>query len=69
MEKNKNIRIVGLYSWHDGGYCVLEDGKIVEHVEIERYNRVKGSHGNSIDYFKDIYHMDTSPQSLMMQLF
>ena len=55
MEKNKNIRIVGLYSWHDGGYCVLEDGKIVEHVEIERYNRVKGSHGNSIDYFKDIY--------------
>ena len=20
------MKIVGLYNWHDGGYCVLEDG-------------------------------------------
>jgi hypothetical protein len=24
-------RVVGLYNWHDAGYCVLEDGKLVEH--------------------------------------
>lgn len=49
------MRIVGLYNWHDGGYCVLEDGKIVEHVEIERYSRLKESGGDSLQYFKDVY--------------
>jgi carbamoyltransferase len=47
------MRIVGLYNWHDGGYCVLEDGKIVEHVEIERYTRIKESGGDSLQYFID----------------
>ena len=49
------MRIVGLYNWHDGGYCVLEDGEIVEHVEIERYTRLKEDGGNSLEYFRDIY--------------
>jgi len=49
------MRIVGLYNWHDGGYCVLEDGNIVEHVEIERYSRLKEDGGNSLEYFKNIY--------------
>ena len=48
-------RVVGLYNWHDGGYCVLEDGKIVEHIEIERYNRQKASGGDSLEYFQNIY--------------
>ena len=55
MENKKNIKIAGLYSWHDGGYCVLQDGEIIEHTEIERYNRIKGSHGDSFKYFQDIY--------------
>lgn len=49
------MRIVGLYNWHDGGYCVLEDGVVVEHVEIERYSRLKEDGGDSLQYFKDIY--------------
>ena len=55
MENKKNIKIAGLYSWHDGGYCVLQDGEIIEHTEIERYNRIKGSHGDSFKYFQDIF--------------
>ena len=49
------MRIVGLYSNHDGGYCVLEDGKIVEHIEIERYTRIKESGGDSLKYLKENY--------------
>ena len=49
------MRIVGLYNWHDGGYCVLEDGVVKEHVEFERYTRLKESGGNSLEYLKNIY--------------
>tara|TARA_B100001094_G_scaffold19044_2_gene16302 strand:- start:4316 stop:5980 length:1665 start_codon:yes stop_codon:yes gene_type:complete len=49
------MRIVGLLSGHDGGYCVLEDGKVIEHVEIERYTRIKESGGDSLKYFKEVY--------------
>jgi carbamoyltransferase len=55
MKNNERVRIVGLYSWHDGGYCVFENGRIVEHVEIERYNRQKASHGNSFEYIQEKY--------------
>ena len=44
-------RIVGLYNWHDGGYCVLENGEVKEHIEIERYNRLKESNGDSLKIF------------------
>lgn len=47
--------IVGLSSRHDGGFAVLKDGEIVEHIEIERYNRIKESGGNSWQYFVDRY--------------
>lgn len=49
------MRIIGLYNWHDGGYSVLKDGKIEEHVEIERYTRLKEDGGDSLKYLKDIY--------------
>ena len=57
MESNDNspTRVVGLYNWHDGGYSVLEDGKVTEHVEFERYNRVKNSGGDSLEYLTDVY--------------
>ena len=46
------MRIVGLYNWHDGGYCVLEDGVVTEHIEFERYTRLKESGGDSLSYFQ-----------------
>ena len=49
------MKIVGLYNWHDGGYCVLEDGKIIEHIEIERYTRVKEDGGDSLQYLTNIF--------------
>ena len=48
-------KIVGLYNWHDGGYCVLESGKVVEHIEFERYTRIKECGGDSLKYLTDIY--------------
>jgi len=47
--------IVGLYARHDGGYVILEDGIIVEHIEIERYTRIKESGGDSWKYFIERY--------------
>ena len=49
------MRIVGLSNSHDAGYCVLEDGKIIEHIEIERYNRLKETYGDSLKYFRENY--------------
>lgn len=43
------MKIAGLYNWHDGGYCILEDGIITEHVEHERYTRIKADGGDSLD--------------------
>lgn len=47
--------VIGLCSRHDGSYVVLEDGIIVEHIEIERYTRIKESGGNSWKYFCERY--------------
>ena len=49
------MKVVGLYNWHDGGYCVLEDGVVKEHIEIERYTRLKEDSGDSLEYFKKVY--------------
>lgn len=49
------MKIIGLYNWHDGGYCVLEDGIVKEHIEFERYTRLKESGGDSLEYFEKIY--------------
>lgn len=46
------MRIVSLYSRHDGGYAIIQDGRLVEHTEFERYTRLKESGGNSIELFK-----------------
>ena len=56
-------KVVGLYNYHDGGYCVLDNGKVVEHIEIERYTRLKESGGDSLKYFEDIY-LSKTGQSL-----
>ena len=55
IDSKTPIRIVGLYNWHDGGYCVLEDGKVSEHIEFERYNRKKASGGDSLEYLSSVY--------------
>lgn len=46
------MRVVGLYSRHDGGYAVVEDGRVVEHTEFERYTRLKESGGNALQLFQ-----------------
>lgn len=45
------MKILSLYNAHDGGYAILEDGEIVEHIEIERYTRLKECGGDSLSYF------------------
>ena len=45
--------IVGLMNSHDGGYAVLEDGKVIEHTEFERYTRIKESGGDSLKLFEE----------------
>ena len=49
------MKIVGLYNWHDGGYAVLNDGVLEEHIEFERYTRLKESPGDSLKYLEDGY--------------
>lgn len=52
------MKIVGLYNAHDGGYCILEDGKIVEHTEFERYTRLKESGGDSLELYLKNHKLD-----------
>ena len=49
------MRVVGLYNWHDGGYSVLNNGIVEEHIEFERYTRLKESGGDSLKFLKDKY--------------
>ena len=49
------MKIVGLYNWHDGGYAVLNNGVLEEHIEFERYTRLKESPGDSLEYLKNKY--------------
>jgi carbamoyltransferase len=49
------MKIVGLYNWHDGGYAVLDNGILKEHIEFERYTRLKESPGDSLQYLKEKY--------------
>ena len=50
MSKNY---IVGFHSGHDCSYCVLEDGEIVVHEELERATRIKEGIGDGLRYFYD----------------
>jgi len=45
------MKIIGLWSGHDSSYCVLDNGEIVEHVELERHIREKEPAGDSADLF------------------
>jgi carbamoyltransferase len=49
------MKIAGLYNWHDGGYCIFNDGVLEEHIEFERYTRLKESPGDSLSYLENIY--------------
>ncbi|HAI44441.1 MAG TPA: hypothetical protein DCM40_43250, partial [Maribacter sp.] len=49
------MKIIGLYNWHDGGYAVLDKGVLKEHIEFERYTRLKESPGDSLTYLKQKY--------------
>jgi len=44
-------------SWwpsHDASYCIMKDGKVLIHAEIERYNRMKETMSNTLEYvFED----------------
>lgn len=49
------MKIAGLYNWHDGGYCIFNNGVLEEHIEFERYTRLKESPGDSLSYLENIY--------------
>lgn len=49
------MKIASLYNRHDGGFAILEDGKITMHTEFERYNRIKESGGDSLALLRKIY--------------
>jgi carbamoyltransferase len=44
-------KILGLWSGHDASFCVLKDGVVEMHTELERHLRVKEPPGDSIDLF------------------
>jgi len=52
------MKIVSLYNAHDGGYCILEDGEVVEHTEFERYTRLKESGGDSLELYLRNHSLD-----------
>lgn len=40
-------------SWwpsHDASYCIMKDGHVLIHAEIERYNRMKETMSNTLEY-------------------
>ena len=45
------MKIAGFSSGHDVAYCVLNNGIPEIHNELERFNRVKDTQGDSIDFF------------------
>jgi carbamoyltransferase len=49
------MRILGLWSGHDASFCVLKDGIVEMHTELERHLRIKEPVGNSAEMFNDHY--------------
>ena len=47
------MKIAGFCSGHDAAYGIIEDGVPVVHNEIERFNRVKDSEGDSMKFLFD----------------
>ena len=50
MIKEENMKIAGVWSGHDCSFCLFENGKPTVHAELERYNREKNPHGDSINF-------------------
>lgn len=48
-------KVLGFWSGHDASACVLEDGKPVLHLELERHSRIKEGAGDSIALLKEHY--------------
>ena len=49
------VLVAGLWSGHDTSCCVLENGRPVCHIELERHNREKEAFGDSIELLKSHY--------------
>ena len=47
------MKIAGFCSGHDAAYGIIEDGVPVVHNEIERFNRIKDSEGDSMKFLFD----------------
>ena len=45
------MKIIGLWSGHDASYCVLDNGVVTQHVELERHIREKEPSGDSAKLF------------------
>jgi len=60
------MKIAGFHNMHDSAYSILEDGIPTIHNELERFNRIKNSVGDSAEFFlrqekefNDISHITT----------
>jgi carbamoyltransferase len=49
------MKLLGLWSGHDASFCVLNNGLVEMHTELERHLRVKEPPGDSIDLFYKHY--------------
>lgn len=45
------MKVLGFWSGHDSSYAVLDEGRVAEHVELERHARIKEPAGDSADLF------------------
>jgi carbamoyltransferase len=49
------MKVIGLWSGHDCSYCVLEDGVVIRHDELERFVREKEPKGDAIKFMMEQY--------------
>lgn len=52
------MKIAGFWSGHDCSGCVLEDGRPLQHVELERYIREKEPSGDGLALLQSTYSRD-----------
>ena len=43
----KDILVAGFWNGHDASCCLMQNGKILAHIELERYLRLKEVHGDA----------------------
>ncbi len=44
----KDILVAGFWNGHDASCCLMQNGKILAHIELERYLRLKEVHGDAL---------------------